>query len=93
MKKIRILLAAVLSVALLTSVLFFGEAEPAVEEAWQADLLKLMDPADVPRTTHIQYENTYDENTSVEQKEIACEVTVNGITYGCEFVFDVTDGA
>lgn len=93
MKKIRILLAAVLTVALLTSVLFISEAEPATDEVWQADLLKLMDPADVPRTTHIQYENTYDENTSVEQKEIACEVTVNGITYGCEFVFDVTDGA
>lgn len=93
MKKIRILLAAVLTVALLTSVLFISEAEPATDEVWQADLLKLMDPADVPRTTHIQYQNTYDYNTNVEQKEFACEVTVNGVTYGCEFVFDVTDGA
>ena len=93
MKRIRILLAAVLAVALLTSVLFISEAEPATDEVWQADLLKLMDPADVPRTTHIQYQNTYDNNTSVEQKEFACEVTVNGVTYGCEFVFDVTDGA
>ena len=58
MKKIRILLAAALTVALLTSVLFISEAEPATDEVWQADLLKLMDPADVPRTTHIQYENT-----------------------------------
>ena len=31
MKKIRILLAAILAVALLTSVLFISEAEPAVE--------------------------------------------------------------
>ena len=89
MKKIRILLAAVLTVALLTSVLFMSEAEPAAEAAWQADLLKLMDPADVPRTTHIQYENTYDENINVTKKDVACEVTVNGVTYGCEFVFEV----
>ncbi len=91
MKKIRILLAAVLAVALLTSVFFMSEAEPAqvAGEAWQADLLKLLDPADVPRTTHIQYQNTYDEGATVNQKDIACEVTVNEITYGCEFTFDV----
>ena len=34
MKKIRILLAAILAVALLTSVLFISEAEPAAEEVW-----------------------------------------------------------
>ena len=93
MKKIRILLAAVLTVALLTSVLFMSEAEPAAEAAWQADLLKLMDPADVPRTTHIQYENTYDEGANIAQKDVACEVTVNGVTYGCEFVFEVIGDA
>ncbi|MGN0186113.1 MAG: peptidoglycan-binding protein, partial [Aristaeellaceae bacterium] len=89
MKRIRILLAAILAVVLLTSVLFISEAEPATEEVWQADLLKLMDPADVPRTTHIQYENTYDEGATVAQKDVACEVTVNDVTYGCEFVFEV----
>ena len=89
MKKIRILLAAILAVALLTSVLFISEAEPAVEAEWQADLLKLMDPADVPSTTHIQYENTYDEGINVAQRDVACEVTVNDVTYGCEFVFEV----
>ena len=93
MKKIRILLAAILAVALLTSVLFISEAEPATEEVWQADLLKLMDPADVPRTTHIQYENTYDEGANIAQKDVACEVTVNGVTYGCEFVFEVIGDA
>ena len=93
MKKIRILLAAILTVALLTSVLFISEAEPAAEEVWQADLLKLMDPADVPSTTHIQYENTYDENINVTKKDVACEVTVNNVTYGCEFVFEVIGDA
>ncbi len=93
MKKIRILLAAILAVALLTSVLFISEAEPAADEVWQADLLKLMDPADVPSTTHIQYENTYDEGTIVSQKDVACEVTVNDVTYGCEFVFEVVGDA
>ena len=93
MKKIRILLAAILAVALLTSVLFISEAEPATEEVWQADLLKLMDPADVPRTTHVQYENTYDEGANIAQKDVACEVTVNGVTYGCEFVFEVVGDA
>ena len=93
MKKIRILLAAILAVALLTSVLFISEAEPAVEAEWQADLLKLMDPADVPSTTHIQYENTYDEGINVAQRDVACEVTVNDVTYGCEFVFEVVGDA
>ena len=93
MKKIRILLAAILAVALLTSVLFISEAEPAVEAEWQADLLKLMDPADVPSTTHIQYENTYDEGINVTQRDVACEVTVNDVTYGCEFVFEVVGDA
>ena len=93
MKKIRILLAAILAVALLTSVLFISEAEPAVEAEWQADLLKLMDPADVPSTTHIQYENTYDEGINITQRDVACEVTVNDVTYGCEFVFEVVGDA
>ena len=93
MKKIRILLAAILAVALLTSVLFISEAEPAVEAEWQADLLKLMDPADVPSTTHIQYENTYDEGINVARRDVACEVTVNDVTYGCEFVFEVVGDA
>ena len=93
MKKIRILLAAILAVALLTSVLFISEAEPAVEAEWQADLLKLMDPADVPSTTHIQYENTYDEGINITQRDVACEVTVNDVTYGCEFVFEIVGDA
>ena len=88
MKKIRILLAAVLALALLTSVMFFTEAEQAAEAAWQADLLKLMDPADVPKTTEIRYENTYEEGVEVNTHEIACELAVNGVSYGCEFVFE-----
>ena len=90
MKKIRILLAVMLSVLLLSSVLFFTEAEQAMEGAWQADLTKLMNPDDVPQTTEIQYRNTYAEGTNVNRRDIACEVTVNGVAYGCEFVFEVS---
>ena len=89
MKKVRILLAVMLSLLLLSSVLFFTEAEQAVEGAWQADLTKLMNPDDVPQTTEIQYRNTYAEGTNVNKRDIACEVTVNGVAYGCEFVFEV----
>ena len=88
MKKIRILLA-LLMCALLISALFPTAAEPA-DDKWQADLLKLMDPADVPSTTTIQYRSTYEEGAEVDSHDIACEVTVNNVTYGCEFVFDVS---
>ena len=90
MKKIRIMLAAVLAVLLLTSVVFITAAEPDTAEPWQADLPKLMDSEDVPRTTEIRYRNTYDEGVNVDAHDIACEITVNGVTYGCEFTFDVT---
>lgn len=90
MKKIRILLALLLTVVLLSSMLFFTEAEPYPEEEWQADLLKLMDPADVPRTTQIEYKNTYEEGVQTHSHDVACEITVNGVTYGCEFVFEYT---
>ena len=53
MKKIRILLALLLTAMLLSSLAFFTEAEQEQEGEWQADLLKLMDPADVPETTQI----------------------------------------
>ena len=93
MKKIRILLAVLISVLLLSSVLFISETEPAQDEAWQADLLKLMDPQDVPSTTEIAYKNTYDEGMQVTEHDIACEITVNGVTYGCEFVFEIAGEA
>ncbi len=90
MKKVRILLAAVLALVLLSSMLFLTEAEQAPEAVWQADLLKLMNPDDVPSTTEIQYRNTHDEGATVTTHDIACEVTVNGVAYGCEFVFEVS---
>lgn len=90
MKKFRIVLAFVLAALLLTSVVFITVAEPETQEQWQADLPKLMDSEDVPRTTEIRYKNTYDEGVSVDSHDIACEITVNGVTYGCEFTFEVT---
>jgi len=93
MKKIRILLAVVLTAALLSSMFFFTEAEQAADANWQADLLKLIDPADVPSTTQIDYKNTYEEGAEINTHDISCEITVNGITYGCEFVFEVAGEA
>ncbi|MBP3653742.1 MAG: murein L,D-transpeptidase [Clostridia bacterium] len=90
MKKIRILLALTIIAVLLSSVLFISEAEPVADEVWQADLLKLMDPADVPSTTQIDYQNTYEEGAEVDTHDIACEITVDGVTYGCEFVFELS---
>ena len=89
MKKIRVLLALVLAISILASAFFVSEAETVPEEAWQADILKLIDPADVPRTTNIHYDNTYDEGVQISTHEIACEVTVNDIAYGCEFIFEI----
>lgn len=88
MKKIRTALALLIVAVLLSSVFFITEAEPVQEEVWQADLLKLMNPADVPSTTQIDFKNTYDEGQSVEEHEVACEISINGITYGCEFIFE-----
>lgn len=93
MKKIRTLLALLLTALLMSSVFFFTEAEPSPEGEWQADLLKLMDPEDVPSTTEIQYESTNAEGEAIETHDIACEITVNGVTYGCEFVFEFAPGS
>ena len=93
MKKIRILLALLLTAVLLSSLAFFTEAEQEQEGEWQADLLKLMDPADVPETTQIEYRDTNEDGAGVETHDVACEITVNGVTYGCEFVFEVSGGA
>ena len=90
MKKVRNLLAMLITVVLLSSVFIISEAEQAAEDAWQADLLKLMDPADVPSTTQIDYQNTYEEGAEVDTHDIACEITVDGVTYGCEFVFELS---
>lgn len=89
MKKIRILLALLLTAVLLSSVFFLTEAEPSAQEGWQADILKLIDPADVPGITQIDYKNTYDADVEVNTHDISCEITVNNVTYGCEFTFDV----
>ena len=90
MKKIRILLAVLLIAVLLLPLLVSTQAERMEEEAWQADLLKLIDPEDVPSTTQIDYRNTHAEGVEASTHDISCEITVNGVTYGCEFVFDVS---
>lgn len=89
MKKIRIMLAVILALVLLCSMMYISAAEQIAEENWQADITQLMDPESIPSTTEIQYNNKYNEDTEVSQHDIACEISVNGVTYGCEFVFDV----
>ena len=93
MKRIRVTLALVIAAALLSSLAFITQAEPAADGEWQADLTKLMYPGDVPSTTEITYQNTYEEGVEVDTHDVACEISVNGVTYGCEFTFELTDGS
>ncbi len=88
MRKVRTLLAIVLAIALLASIVYITEAEQ-IEGEWQADLTKLMNPADVPKSHTIRNEYTNEGESSADSHDIACEITVNNISYGCEFTFDV----
>ena len=81
---------AITVLVLLISGLFAAVAEGSLPEGWQPDITSLMDAEDVPDTSEIRYENTYDEGVSVDSHDIACEITVNSVVYGCEFTFEVT---
>ena len=70
--------------------MFTAYAQVNLSDDWQADITSLMDAAEVPDTCEIRYTKTYDEGVSVDSHDIACEITVNGVVYGCEFCFEVT---
>ncbi len=89
MKRIRMALAVLIAAVLLSSLALISQAEPAAEGEWQADITKLMNPGDVPSTTEITYENTYEDGVEVDTHDVACEINVNGVNYGCEFRFEL----
>lgn len=90
MKKVRTLLAIVLAIALLASIVYITEAEQGADAGeWQADLTKLMNPDDVPKIHVIRSENTDAAGDAAQTHDIACEITVNDVAFGCEFTFDV----
>ena len=90
MKKVRTLLAIVLAIALLASIVYITEAEQSADAGeWQAYLTKLMNPDDVPKIHVSRSENTNAAGDAAQTYDIACEITVNDVAFGCEFTFDV----
>ena len=90
MKKVRTLLAFVLTIALLASIVYITQAEQSADaEKWQADLTKLMNPDDVPKIHVIRADDANAAGNAVQTHDIACEITVNDVSFGCEFTFDV----
>ena len=93
MKRYRILLPMLLAVLLLASLPGFTSAEDTKAAAWQADISKLMDAADVPASTNIHFTNDLSEGTDVERLRFSQElVSSNGDVLNVEFRF-VLNGA
>ena len=92
MKRFHGLLLILLPVLLAVSMLGLSSAEPAQDKLWQADILKLMDPANVPSTTNIHYDVDLTRAAGIERKNYAQElVSSNGDVLNVEFRF-VLDG-
>lgn len=92
MKRFRMLLAMLLTVALLASVAVISTAEVQVEEDWQADIRKLMDESYVPRTTSIQYDHALGEEADPERHEFGVErVNESGVTMRADFALLATE--
>ena len=56
MKHIRTILATLVLIAIIASAAAFTSAENTDAEAWQADILKLMDVDRAPHSTSIHYD-------------------------------------
>ena len=88
MKRIRVLLAALLAISIGASLLGFTSAENTDETPWQADILKLMDEARVPATTNIHYDMALPEGAEVERRTFSQElVSSRGDVLNVEFRF------
>ena len=92
MKRFRMLLAMLLTVALLASVAVISTAEVQVEEDWQADIRKLMDESYAPRTTSIHYDHALGEEADPERHEFGVErVNESGVTMRADFALLATE--
>ena len=88
MRRLRTYLVALLALSMLASWMAFTSAENTNDTAWQADLVKLMNPAEVPSATTITYEARVPEGAEVQEKRYSQElVSSNGDTLNVELVF------
>ena len=87
MKRYTIPLIALLVMLALFAGSAMSSAEPTEDEAWQADILKLMDPASAPTTTSVRFEQkpaSTDAGTRTYSQEL---VSSNGDMLCIEFRF------
>ena len=91
MKRFRILLPTLLALAVIISLTASTNAENTKDAPWQADLVKLMDPKDVPSATAIEYEARTPEGAEVHPLSYAQQlISSNGDTLNVEFSFLLT---
>jgi len=74
MKQFRIVLSMMLVISVLLSVFAFGYAENGTEEVWQADILKLIDAADVPDSASVAYNYDLPEGAELASRRYDCEL-------------------
>ncbi len=87
MKQFKVLLSALLLIAIAAIAAGFGSAEDTKEE-WQADILKLMKPENAPRSTSIHYDLDLPDGAEVTRKSVNQElVSSKGDVLNVEFRF------
>ena len=97
MKQFRIVLSMMLVISVLISV-FAGSYAEISDDGWQADILKLIDPADVPAQASVSYDYDLPADASLSLKNYACElVSSDGdvLNVSFDFLFNgvlLTDG-
>ena len=91
MNRFHGLLATLLALIIAASLPGFAGAENAGADAWQADILKLMESGNVPASTHIHYDVALPEGESSEMMSFSQElVSSRGDVLNVEFRFAVT---
>ena len=94
MKRLRMLLSMLLALLLVVSAAGFTSAEDTKgEQPWQADILKLMDPALAPKATSIRFNANLPEGEEVERRAYNQElVSSRGDVLNVEFKFAIKNG-
>ena len=94
MKQVKWLLSIALLIALAASAVAFTSAEDTEEGAWQADITKLMDPANAPKQTSIHYDLDLPADAQVERRSVNQElVSSKGDVLNVEFRFALNGDA
>ena len=89
MKRLRALLSALLLAALAVPAAGFAATGNApAQQPWQADILKLMDPGDAPKSTQVHFEQALPEGAQLQRRSYSQElVSSKGDTLNVEFRF------